>query len=413
MKSKIIMSLCLSVSLIGVVSGQQVSGSAITTQLIIEEISTTQSSNDLDAIYKSAYDLTQKSVAEKTQLSVNEARDAIKLIPTSMDWAIGEFSKQIDVVQHSILLSIVTLINIAENEINQFNINNARTSIPDELTQYWRNSYSSAVDGIQQKLQTKAMDLLKIAEEERTQELVDEARIILNDLKEADSPAIVEWTNSLIERLDKIVIKTGLDWEGKNVYLFGDSITSWDNTYPWLNTSYLIKGYPSYIKEELGGNIINKALSGATISTKQDNNIHDVILATDLSDVDIVLITGGTNDKIKGLEIGSLGKRKDTEFNTTEYIGALRSSIHSIYLKNPKVKIYLIAPINMVSYALTEYGEAMEKVGEIYSIPVLRMDKNVQINLLNEKTMMFDGVHPNNEGYKIMKDVMIPFLKNN
>lgn len=412
MKSKIIVLLCLGVALIVSVGGQSVSGSTITPQLVVEDIYKEQSDTNIDTIYKNAYDLTQKSVVEKTQLSVNEAREAIKLIPTSMDWAIGEFSKQIDMVQHSILVSIVTLINIAENETNQTNVNNARASIPDELTPYWRNSYSSAVDVIQQKLQTNAMELLNIAESEKTQESVAEARLLLNDLKEANNIAVVEWNNILIERLDKIVIKTDLDWDGKKIYLFGDSITAWDNTYLWSNPSYLIKGYPSYIKEELGGNIINKALSGATIATKQDSNIHNVILSTDLSDVDIVLITGGTNDKIKGFEVGSLGKRKDTEFNTTEYIGALRSSIHYIYSKNPKIKIYLISPINMVSYALTEYGEAMEKVGEIYSIPVLRMDKSIQINFLNEKTMMFDGVHPNNEGYKMMKDVMIPFLKN-
>lgn len=164
------------------------------------------SNTDVDALYKAAYEATQKALTEKTQASVNEARTAIKALPANMDWAIGEFSKLVDTVQHPILVNIVNAIKNAEAEPNQANVNAAKKAIPAELTATWKNSYSSAVDKIQQGLQVAALEAIKMAEADKTQENVDAAKALVDDLLTADSEAIKTWAETLSDRVEAIKI---------------------------------------------------------------------------------------------------------------------------------------------------------------------------------------------------------------
>ncbi len=178
---------------------------------MIQSISTSVARADTanaDILYKNAYNATQNALTVRTQVSVNDARVEIKKLPENMGWAIGEFSKQVDTVQYPILVNIVNSIKKAEKESNQTNINIAKKSIPNELTQTWKNSYSLAVDKIQQGLQEKALDLVKIAESKKTDKTIDEALTVLNDLLLSDSNGIKDWTNSLIFRLNKVVPTT-------------------------------------------------------------------------------------------------------------------------------------------------------------------------------------------------------------
>ncbi|WP_322392465.1 hypothetical protein, partial [Clostridium perfringens] len=119
---------------------------------------------------------------------------------------IGEFSKKVDTIQHPILANIVSSIKIAEETMTQESINIAKASIPAELTPVFKNSYSSAVDKIQQKLQVKALDLVKKAEIEKTQVAVDNALVVVNDLKKSTTPGLVNWANVLLGRINAITV---------------------------------------------------------------------------------------------------------------------------------------------------------------------------------------------------------------
>lgn len=164
---------------------------------------------DVDALYKAAYKATIKALETKTQADVNAAREAVRELPTTMDWAIGEFSKQLDSVQHPILVNIVTAINKAEAEVIQANIDAARKTIPAELPTVWKNSYSSAIDKIQQGLQQQIVDAVKKAETEKTAEAIEAARVLVNDVLTAESQALKEWATIMAGKLD--AIKTGLE----------------------------------------------------------------------------------------------------------------------------------------------------------------------------------------------------------
>lgn len=179
-----------------------------------------------DLLYKNAYHATQKSLTQRTQASVNEARAEIKKLPKNLKWAIGEFSKQVDTVQHPILANIVYLINQAEITLSQVDIDKAKYSIPVELNPVFRDSYSSAVDKIQQDLQVKALDLVEKAENEKTQVAVDNALVVVNDLRKASSISMVNWANVLLAKVNDIVVSEE-NLEGAVYYIveLGDNLT--------------------------------------------------------------------------------------------------------------------------------------------------------------------------------------------
>ena len=224
---------------------------------------------NIDLLYKNAYNATQKALTIKTQSYINEARVEIKKLPKNLDWAIGEFSKQVDTVQHPILVRIVNSIKIAENNPIQDNINTAKASIPAELNPIFKNSYSSAIDTIQQKVQANALNLVKKAEKERTIYDVIEATLALADIQESTSKAIVNWADTVMLRLEPIVLKRAATSEtyevGKDIaageYLVvSNGMLSYlecasDNTGKFTSITFadfIIEGSSSYVEVEDG-----------------------------------------------------------------------------------------------------------------------------------------------------------------
>lgn len=161
---------------------------------------------NVDALYKNAYIATQKALTDKTQASVNAARVEIRKLPKKLDWAIGEFSKQVDTIQHPIFVKIVNSIKTAEKTLKQSDIDAAKASIPSELAPIFKNSYSSAVDKIQQNLQAKALELVKKAETEKTQVAVGNARLVVNDILTTNNENLRSWAKIISSKLDAIVV---------------------------------------------------------------------------------------------------------------------------------------------------------------------------------------------------------------
>src|SRR3712207_6810018 len=67
----------------------------------------TTGKKNIDQLYKDAYNATEKCLKLGTQESIKEAREAIGKLPKSLNWAIGEFSKQVDTKQHPIFVEII------------------------------------------------------------------------------------------------------------------------------------------------------------------------------------------------------------------------------------------------------------------------------------------------------------------
>jgi hypothetical protein len=159
-----------------------------------------------DQLYINAYDATTNSINKKTQKSINDARAAIiQLQGTGAQWAIGEFSRQVDQIQHPILVKIVEAIKLAEINPIQANVNSAKASIDGELPQIWRNSYSSAVDVIQQGTIKKAVEAYNKAIKTQDQIDIDMAFEKINELITAKDNTVTEWASIIKRQLEESI----------------------------------------------------------------------------------------------------------------------------------------------------------------------------------------------------------------
>ncbi|MDD4779022.1 MAG: SGNH/GDSL hydrolase family protein [Tissierellia bacterium] len=221
-------------------------------------------------------------------------------------------------------------------------------------------------------------------------------------------------------------------WANKKFVTFGDSIT-WYDGHPFAaghtEVGTIAKGYQSFMREELGCTVDNQGVGSLDMT-----EINTIIQAYDFTDIDAVTITSGANDHRKGILPGTVVAIGST-FDTTKFAGALQASIEKIINSNPDTRIFLITPIrgwynesgtsdvpgpyNMEMMLSRDYIEVMLAIGELYGIPVCNWYDATGINDLNIHTYIGDGLstpyylHPTNQGYKRMADVLIPFLNNN
>lgn len=187
----------------------KVLGSALTGIIFASFLSTAHinaASLSVDELYKNAYNATVAALNTKTQVSVNNARIAIEsLRGTGAEFAMGEFSKQVDTVQHPILVKAVNAILIAQGNPTQVNINNARNAIDKDMPSVWRSSYSSALDIVQQILIKNANDAYTKASQTKLLSDVKIATAKLNELRTAIDSNVVSWANTVQTNVDNIL----------------------------------------------------------------------------------------------------------------------------------------------------------------------------------------------------------------
>lgn len=179
-----------------ILSVMLVAGSSAMKSVKAEELS-------LDTIYANAYNATVAAMQAKTQVSINTARAAISEIPSDLDWAIGEFSKQVDLVQQPIFVKAYDAIVTAQNTPTQANVNVAKAAIDPDMPAYYKGSYSTAVDLVQQQLMQNAVDAFNKALQSGLQADVDAANAIFEDIKTSTNSDIVQWVD-LVQGLSNI-----------------------------------------------------------------------------------------------------------------------------------------------------------------------------------------------------------------
>lgn len=209
----------------------------------------------------------------------------------------------------------------------------------------------------------------------------------------------------------------------KSAVFFGDSITRGAGG---------SRPYTTYLGLST---VLNYAKDGALITKQTDNNnsIYDMISTVGSSTFsnDIIGVMGGTNDYWNNVEIGTIS---DTEINT--FYGALNNIAEHLLTNAPDKFIFFMTPItgyrsdarinegfasfpyptNNKNFTLDDYCDAIRKVGEKYSIPVLDMKKvSGMCSLIPnvDNKLYHDGIHPNDEGYKQMGNVVKNYLTSN
>ncbi len=140
-------------------------------------------------------------------------------------------------------------------------------------------------------------------------------------------------------------------------------------------------------------------------------------------DADVVVVFGGTNDYGHG--DASIGHKDDRMPET--FYGACHSLIRGLQKKYPQKPIVFLLPLRRADEErlaqndriegkrkLTDYIEILREVTALYAIPVLDLYNESGIEPYTEEVRekyMPDGLHPNEEGHKIIAKKLRDFLE--
>lgn len=191
------------------------------------------------------------------------------------------------------------------------------------------------------------------------------------------------------------------------VAAFGDSITWYDGHVPdadatTMKTNHVpITGYLSYVKRKFGFGVENEGGSGETIQ-----QICSRIVQYDFTGIDIVTITGGTNDFLQGIS-AETGKPY------------LESAIEYLCTNYPNCHIILITPPrgwkdadSQTATAMTSaISDMIKETAEKYGLVCVDWFNKCGINSINYRSKFIDDityssvdyfVHPTNAVHAVM-----------
>lgn len=169
-----------------------------------------------DELYKRAYDAVVMAKTNGTQQDINAARSAITSLKyTGAQWAIGEFSKQVDGPQQKLFEEFMHYIfnedNSRKAKISIDDINKAVKLVRDFDTYYgnkpYTPSWSSAMDEYVQCYINEGEALLKKLQASKTKEDKDLLVTLVNDIKRIENnPSVDNWTKSVEKSLADVNI---------------------------------------------------------------------------------------------------------------------------------------------------------------------------------------------------------------
>ena len=230
--------------------------------------------------------------------------------------------------------------------------------------------------------------------------------------------------------------------QNKKVAIIGDSITygtgASDDNHKYVN-----------VFARLSGAIVkNLGIGGTCIANNTTNNLGSdrfVTRATaqNISDCDLVIVFGGTNDfSYDSKPIGTgfteetivshdnIGNKQTIPTTDTDtFDGALHNLIQTIRTNSPATPIIMITPLNRGRYTsinptslecnvrgnyLSDFCDTMKSIGRFYSIPVLDLNSISNLDFSNPSIASeysVDNLHPNDKGHKVIAELLYNFVK--
>lgn len=207
--------------------------------------------------------------------------------------------------------------------------------------------------------------------------------------------------------------------KNKTILFLGDSITEGAVTNDDKNRYVNVVGVLS------GANVVNYGVGGTRIARQKGGNIkynYDFNLRVEImqDQADYVVVFGGINDYGHGT--APLGNENDQTVFT--FFGAVKVLFSKLKTKYSKAKILIVLPLNSTMFGLEEikqgikvtlpqYREVLNKVAKENGFNVLNLSNIKELNPLidesNEK-YFYDGLHPNDEGHKLLGKLIYEHL---
>ena len=204
-----------------------------------------------------------------------------------------------------------------------------------------------------------------------------------------------------------------MELTNKKIVFLGDSITEGHGT---TNPN---KVFHQIIKQEYNLELaINCGIGGTRIAKNKkptlDFTKHDLYFGlraeTMPTDIDVVVVFGGTNDYGHGdALLGNKNSNDDYTFN-----GALNNLILKLKMKYPNKKIIFLTPLHRVlesehkninGYILKDYVDAIIERTKYHNIKLIDLFNELSLDPY-DKNLVPDGLHPNDDGHKIIADFL-------
>lgn len=216
--------------------------------------------------------------------------------------------------------------------------------------------------------------------------------------KNKEKPTVyIPYYKYILDKKINLPSKVNSELNGLTWNVMGDSISS---------TVYASgRPYWYHLAQEYGMQIRNYAISGAWISKGGNQTISEA-WETMNDEADIITVFAGTNDNLNTNPLGTMEDRTNTTF-----YGALHVLYSGLINKYPGKKIGIISIMLRSGYRAGDNStwdrknNAILEVAKYYNLPVFKAHEefnlNANIPLIKEK-FIEDGLHPNEDGQKIM-----------
>lgn len=214
-----------------------------------------------------------------------------------------------------------------------------------------------------------------------------------------------------------------MELKGKKIAFLGDSITE------GCGTSSLEHVYWKVLEQRTGAQCYGYGIGGTRIAPQkcleegEVDRYYASRVDSMISDADIVVVFGGTNDFGHG--DAPFGKPDDDDERT--FCGAFHALCRKLIRRYPGAQLVVLTPTHRdseddgpynekglrLSTNLAGYVDAIREIAGFYSIPVLDLFRvsGIQPRVPELKARyMPDGLHPNDAGNERIAEKLIGFL---
>ncbi|MBO5203548.1 MAG: SGNH/GDSL hydrolase family protein [Clostridia bacterium] len=182
-----------------------------------------------------------------------------------------------------------------------------------------------------------------------------------------------------------------------------------------------LRSYAGRIAYDYDMEWVNAGVSGATLSTATEKLIVNQLDSYKEEKFDYVVIEGGINDALKGVELGTITEGFEQGLKTSTYAGALEFLFKTVTKTYPEAKVgFMITyecPRNQSHGTYITYQDITKQICEKWDIEYLDMFSNKEINETvlessNTKSAYLpDGIHPSAVGYDRLYPYIASFME--
>ncbi|MFL2118548.1 SGNH/GDSL hydrolase family protein [Marinilactibacillus psychrotolerans] len=221
---------------------------------------------------------------------------------------------------------------------------------------------------------------------------------------------------------DIVAVNTGMTVH--NIGLGGTRLSH--HTDPYYDNFSLSKLIEAITNDDVSEQVETLEDENNTFSPKFKLHFND-LMEINFEEVDFISIFLGTNDYMGTIYGGNvpLGNESDTTRET--FYGGINVAVDTLKENFPDVEIVFVTPTwrtnneqlgggsaeenaNSSGYYLVDYVDALINRGDHYNIPTLDLYRESDINEETESKYLADDVHPNDEGFEHLGNLIGDFM---